>query len=112
MLRKGFGITRGFTLIELLVVLGIIVVLASIIFLATDEARKKGKDASIKSNLQTIRTQAALFYVENNYSYLPPGGAGITPASGGNPNNTCPLIVDSSVNSMFEADPVIFSALQ
>ena|SRR3569832_1558885 len=60
---------RGFTLIELLVVIAIIGLLSSVIIASLNSARSKGSDASIKSNLETIRTQAELVYDNNSQSY-------------------------------------------
>jgi prepilin-type N-terminal cleavage/methylation domain-containing protein len=53
---------RGFTLIELLVVIAIIGVLSSVVLASLNTARVKGSDAAIKSSLQTVRTQAELYY--------------------------------------------------
>jgi prepilin-type N-terminal cleavage/methylation domain-containing protein len=53
---------KGFTLIELLVVIAIIGLLSSIILASLNSARAKGADASIKSNLKNLQTQAELFY--------------------------------------------------
>jgi type IV pilus assembly protein PilA len=60
---------QGFTLIELLVVIAIIGLLSSVIIASLNSARSKGSDASIKSNLETIRTQAELVYDNNSQSY-------------------------------------------
>lgn len=56
--------TRGFTLIELLVVIAIIGVLASIVMASLSNARDKGSDAAIKSNLTNMRSQAELIFIE------------------------------------------------
>lgn len=53
---------RGFTLIELLVVIAIIGILASVVLASLNSARDKSRDAAIKSNLVTVRTQAAMSY--------------------------------------------------
>ncbi len=60
---------RGFTLIELLVVIAIIGILSSIVLLAIGNARQKGADAGIKGNLNTIRTMAERYNLENDFSY-------------------------------------------
>jgi prepilin-type N-terminal cleavage/methylation domain-containing protein len=54
--------TRGFTLIELLVVIAIIGILSSVVLASLNTARGKGVDATVKSNLDQIRTQAEIIY--------------------------------------------------
>lgn len=59
---------KGFTLIELLVVIAIIGILSSVVLASLNVARSKGSDASIKSNLAGIRSQAEIYYDSNgNY---------------------------------------------
>ncbi|MDE1965979.1 MAG: type II secretion system protein [Patescibacteria group bacterium] len=53
---------RGFTLIELLVVIAIIGILSAVVLASLNTARSKGNDAAVKSNMDTIRVQAELFY--------------------------------------------------
>lgn len=64
---KGF---RGFTLIELLVVIAIIGILSAVILASLNTARKKGADARIESDLNSIQTQAAIDYDSNGQSYV------------------------------------------
>ncbi len=61
---------RGFTLIELLVVIAIIGILSSIVLASLNTARAKGADAATKSNLDSARAQAELYYDSNGQSYL------------------------------------------
>lgn len=58
--------SRGFTLIELLVVIAIIGILSSVVLASLNTARSKGNDAAIQSNLDTIRTQAAIYRDDAN----------------------------------------------
>jgi type II secretion system protein H len=46
---------KGFTLIELLVVIAIIGLLAAVLSVSLTGSRAKGKDASIKANMDTMR---------------------------------------------------------
>jgi prepilin-type N-terminal cleavage/methylation domain-containing protein len=57
--------TSGFTLIELLVVIAIIGMLSSVVLASLASSRAKANDGSIKSNLDTIRKQAALIYADS-----------------------------------------------
>ena len=76
---------RGFTLIELLFVVAIIGLLASVIIVALNNAKDKGSNAGVKSNLQHAVSQAEIFYntntaVSNSYTGVcnnpgPVGGA-------------------------------------
>jgi len=53
---------KGFTLIELLVVISIIALLSTVVMASLQTARTKAQEAAIKSDLQSIRTQAELSY--------------------------------------------------
>lgn len=61
--------TTGFTLIELLVVIAIIGILSSIVLASLNTARGKGADAAVQEDLHGIRSQAEIFYDNNNGSY-------------------------------------------
>ncbi len=60
---------QGFTLIELLVVIAIIGTLSSIVLTSVNTARSKGNDAAIKSDLDNMRAQAAIYYDSHNNTY-------------------------------------------
>lgn len=56
------NLKKGFTLIELLVVIAIIGLLSSVVLASLNTARSKGRDATIKSELQAIRSQAEIYF--------------------------------------------------
>lgn len=77
---KKISLQRGFTLLELLVVIVIIGVLAAIVVASLNDARKKGGDGGVKSNLAGSRPQAEVFYntntaVPNTYTDVCTNGA-------------------------------------
>lgn len=69
-------LNRGFTLIELLVVIAIIGILSTIVLASLSTARTKGEDAAIQSTLQSMKTQAELYYSNAN-----PSSYGVTTGS-------------------------------
>jgi prepilin-type N-terminal cleavage/methylation domain-containing protein len=77
-------LSKGFTLIELLVVIAIIGLISSVVLASLNTARGKGSDAAIKSGLNYMRTQAALYYDTNLNTYntlATTTGAGCTAAA-------------------------------
>ncbi|MDR3519433.1 MAG: type II secretion system protein [Candidatus Pacebacteria bacterium] len=77
-MKKNFsqGSKLGFTLIELLVVVAIIGILASVILASLNNARSKGNDATVKSDLATVQTQAQLYYDDYSGAYRSTVGSG------------------------------------
>ncbi len=92
--------SRGFTLIELLVVIAIIGILSAVVLASLNQARQKGSDAAIQSDLSTIQTEAEIYY----------GGTGAN-TYGSATNTTCPVVgTVLSATSVF-TDPVIEKAV-
>lgn len=63
------NLKAGFTLIELLVVVGIIAILATIVLGFLSNARAKGSDSAIQSELASLKNQAAVYASNNNNSF-------------------------------------------
>lgn len=57
--------SRGFTLVELLVVVAIIGILSSVVLVSLSTANTRGKDGAVQANLDSLRTQAQLYYNAN-----------------------------------------------
>ena len=87
---------KGFTLIELLVVVAIIGLLASITLGYLGDAKKKGDDTAVKSNLVAMRSAAEIFYLDNTNSYLPAGGVTFSIA-------TCPVYDPAGTNMLSQS---------
>ena len=60
---------QGFTLIELLVVIAIIGILASIVLVSLNDARNKGYDTEVKSEIAQMKNAMEICYDDNNGSY-------------------------------------------
>ena len=67
---------KGFTLIELLVVIAIIGILSAIVLASLNTARNKGKDASAKASMSSIRASAEIYYNGTGANTYGTAGAG------------------------------------
>ena len=93
--------TKGFTLIELLVVIAIIGILAVVVLASLSSARERSADAAIKSNLDTVRKQAAIYFNgAGNGSYgTDLNHAGATCSARGGSLATTLFVLDSNINA-------------
>lgn len=94
---------RGFTLIELLVVIAIIGILSAVVLASLNTARNKGADAAVKSNLQTVQTQAELFYDNNGNKYNTDGTTAVAVGA-------CPTTA-AAAGSMFVVEATVRNAI-
>ncbi len=80
---------RGFTMIELLIVMAIIALLSGLSLFALQNARKQGRDAKRKADLEVIRSAIELFKADCNVypSSLPATNLQGTLALGCTPSN-------------------------
>ncbi|MEK7228165.1 MAG: type II secretion system protein [Patescibacteria group bacterium] len=83
---------KGFTLIELLVVIAVIALLASVVVSSLSGARSKASDKAVMSDLNNIRIQANLYYVNNSNSYAP-------------------TVTNSCASGMYNTDATILNAI-
>jgi len=60
---------NGFTLLELLIVIAIIGLLAAVVLSFLGPSRDRGANSGIKKNMMEARSQAEMFYVNQNKSY-------------------------------------------
>jgi general secretion pathway protein G len=67
---------RGFTLVEILIVVVILGILAAIVIPQFSQASTDSKVSSLTSNLQTLRSQIALYKIQHN-DVIPADGAAL-----------------------------------
>jgi general secretion pathway protein G len=61
-------VKRGFTLVEILIVVIILGILAAIVIPQFTDASTQARESSLKSNLQTVRSQIGLYQVQHSDS--------------------------------------------
>ena len=79
------SIRRGFTLIEILIVVVILGILAAIVIPQFTNASQEAAESSVKSQLQTVRSQIELFRVRNNGNLPVDFNDLLTPPNGEDP---------------------------
>ncbi len=97
-----FGVTPkggGFTLLELLIVVAIIAILAGVAGVFLTGARREGDEAAVKTNLQSIRSEVGIFYLDNNNTY------------GEDFASSCPTDFDENSTNMFAKSKTIYDAV-
>lgn len=106
---------RGFTLIELLMAIAVIGILAGVVLAALNTSRVKAVDAATKSDLDSLRTQASIYYNSN----VGPGAGGYSVAGAANPIATGGVSASANcstasgglgLNTYF-ADPNVIAAI-
>ena len=83
--------SRGFTLIELLVVIAIIGILSAVVLASLSTARQKGQDAATQADINTIQTQAELYYNNSGFTY------------GADTNCTAGMFTDTAITNAVKA---------
>lgn len=106
----------GFTLIELLVVIAIIGILSAVVLASLSTARDRGNDSSVKANLNSLRTQAELYYLTSgnssygSQSWVSGAATSCTGGMFGNPVVAKALATADSVNGAGNVDCVADSS--
>ena len=70
-------LSRAFTLIEILIVVVILGILAAIVIPQFTDASNSAMEASVQTQLQTIRSQIELYNVQNPQNQFDPMGGGL-----------------------------------
>jgi prepilin-type N-terminal cleavage/methylation domain-containing protein len=74
---------KGFTLIELLVVIAVIGILASVVLASLNTSRGRASDAAVKTAMNTIRSQAELYYLSQTPNGYSVNGSPVTSCTSG-----------------------------
>jgi type II secretion system protein G len=94
------GRRRGFTLIEILIVVVILGILAAIVIPQFSSASNEAAVSSVRSQLQTLRSQVELFRVQNNG--YPADGAVFANATADDQGGFATLVADGYLQRLPE----------
>lgn len=96
----GISSRKAFSLIELMMVIAIISVLSAVVLTSLSSARERSANASIKSNLSSVRGMIALYYdTYGNYGTGPTNYCNM----GGMFNSTTPYNINGAINEALKS---------
>jgi len=93
---------KGFSLVELLVVIAIMAILATIAVASLSSARIKSADTAVQTALQSLKTQAELYYDTNNNHFNSDGTTALNINCDGASSSTGGVFGDSAIQKIIQ----------